>query len=118
MPGIIRSYVRIVDRLSQYVGLSAMYLIFLMVAVLIFDAITRNVIRGNTNCCWGGGVYAFRAGRTAWLRGRRHAPHDDAAGLPEPTAGEGGAIEVPRGMGSESAGKNPRPGTAFRQNRQ
>jgi TRAP-type mannitol/chloroaromatic compound transport system permease small subunit len=43
--------VRIVDRFSQYVGLSAMYLIFLMVGVLIFDAITRNVIEFPQHWC-------------------------------------------------------------------
>ncbi len=40
----IRTYVRIVDRLSDYVGIVAMYLIFLMIAVLLLDALTRNVV--------------------------------------------------------------------------
>ena len=44
MPQAIRAYVRIVDRIADYVGLVAMYLIFLMIAVLLLDAITRNVI--------------------------------------------------------------------------
>jgi len=44
MPNVIRSYVKTIDRLSDYVGLVAMYLIFLMVAVLLLDAVTRNVI--------------------------------------------------------------------------
>lgn len=44
MPNIIRSYVRIVDRFSEYVGVVAMYLIFAMVGILLLDAITRNVI--------------------------------------------------------------------------
>lgn len=44
MPNVIRGYVKIVDRLSDYVGLVAMYLIFFMVAVLLLDAVTRNVI--------------------------------------------------------------------------
>jgi len=37
-------YVRVVDRVSDYVGIVAMYLIFLMVGILLIDAITRNVI--------------------------------------------------------------------------
>ena len=44
MGGAVRTYVRIVDRMSDYVGIVAMYLIFLMVAVLLMDAVTRNVL--------------------------------------------------------------------------
>lgn len=44
MPNIIQTYVRWIDRISDYVGLIAMYLIFLMVGILLLDAITRNVI--------------------------------------------------------------------------
>lgn len=44
MSGAIRTYVRVVDRLSDYVGIVAMYLIFLMIAVLLMDAVTRNVL--------------------------------------------------------------------------
>ncbi|MEM9248247.1 MAG: TRAP transporter small permease subunit [Pseudomonadota bacterium] len=44
MPQTIRTYVRVVDRLSDYVGLVAMYLIFLMIAILLMDAVTRNII--------------------------------------------------------------------------
>ncbi|MBE3639856.1 TRAP transporter small permease subunit [Mangrovicoccus algicola] len=44
MPEAIRTYVRVVDRLSDWVGIVAMYLIFLMIAVLLLDAVTRNVI--------------------------------------------------------------------------
>ncbi|WP_201742299.1 TRAP transporter small permease subunit [Mangrovicoccus ximenensis] len=40
----MRTYVRVVDRLSDWVGIVAMYLIFLMIAVLLLDAVTRNVI--------------------------------------------------------------------------
>lgn len=45
MRSFVRSYVRIVDRLSDYVGYVAMYLIFAMVAILLLDAVTRNVIQ-------------------------------------------------------------------------
>lgn len=44
MPRAIRAYVRIMDRISDYVGLVAMYLIFLMIAILLLDAITRNML--------------------------------------------------------------------------
>ena len=37
-------YVRVVDKLSGYVGISAMYLIFAMVGILLVDAVTRNVV--------------------------------------------------------------------------
>ncbi len=42
---LMRNYVRVIDRLADYVGLVAMYLIFVMVAVLLLDAVTRNVIQ-------------------------------------------------------------------------
>ncbi|WP_284165001.1 TRAP transporter small permease subunit [Frigidibacter sp. SD6-1] len=41
----IRTYVRVTDRVSDYVGYAAAALIFYMGAVLIFDAFTRNVIK-------------------------------------------------------------------------
>ncbi|WP_299906719.1 TRAP transporter small permease subunit [uncultured Paracoccus sp.] len=44
MPGIIRHYVRIVDRLSDWSGWLAASLIFVMVATLLLDAVTRNVL--------------------------------------------------------------------------
>tara|TARA_R110001606_G_scaffold197152_1_gene344663 strand:+ start:213 stop:722 length:510 start_codon:yes stop_codon:yes gene_type:complete len=42
---LIRGYVRWIDRLSDYVGYVAMYLIFAMVGILLLDAVTRNVIQ-------------------------------------------------------------------------
>ncbi len=42
---LIRGYVRWIDRLSDYVGYVAMYLIFAMVAILLLDAVTRNVVQ-------------------------------------------------------------------------
>ena len=44
MPQLIRSYVRIVDRVSDYVGYLAASLIFFMGATLLLDAVTRNVL--------------------------------------------------------------------------
>ena len=51
MPGPIRAYVRIMDRLADWVGLIAMYLIFVMIGVLLLDAITRNVIHIPLHWC-------------------------------------------------------------------
>jgi len=44
MPQLIRSYVRIVDSVSDYVGYLAASLIFFMGATLLLDAVTRNVL--------------------------------------------------------------------------
>lgn len=44
MPKAIRVYVHWVDRLSDFVGIVAMYLIFLMIGILLIDAIWNNVI--------------------------------------------------------------------------
>ncbi|MEH6444344.1 MAG: TRAP transporter small permease subunit [Oceanospirillaceae bacterium] len=51
MQKYLNMYMRIVDKMSDYVGLVAMYLIFLMVAILLIDAVTRNVI--NIPLHWG-----------------------------------------------------------------
>lgn len=45
MRGLIASYVRMTDRISDYVGYLAASLIFVMGGALIFDAITRNLIK-------------------------------------------------------------------------
>lgn len=44
MPSVIRGYVRAIDRISDWAGWLAASLIFLMVATLLLDAVTRNVI--------------------------------------------------------------------------
>lgn len=44
MPQVIRSYVRIVDRMSDYVGYLAAALIFVMGGTLLLDAVTRNIL--------------------------------------------------------------------------
>ena len=51
MPKFIVNYVRVVDYFSTKFGRAAMYLIFLMIAVLLFDVITRNVIRIPMSWC-------------------------------------------------------------------
>jgi TRAP-type mannitol/chloroaromatic compound transport system permease small subunit len=44
MPRAIRTYVRVIDRMSDLVGYLAAALIFVMGGTLLFDAFTRNVI--------------------------------------------------------------------------
>jgi TRAP-type mannitol/chloroaromatic compound transport system permease small subunit len=44
MPELMRAYVRFVDKMSDYVGYLAASLIFVMVATLLLDAVTRNVL--------------------------------------------------------------------------
>jgi TRAP-type mannitol/chloroaromatic compound transport system permease small subunit len=44
MPQVIKAYVRIVDRISDYVGYLAAALIFFMGATLLLDAVTRNIL--------------------------------------------------------------------------
>ena len=44
MPHVIRAYVQIVDKVSDYVGYLAASLIFLMGGTLLLDAVTRNVL--------------------------------------------------------------------------
>ena len=51
MPKVIVNYVRVVDYVSTKVGRLAMYLIFVMIGVLLLDAITRNVIRIPLHWC-------------------------------------------------------------------
>lgn len=43
MPGAIRTYVRYVDALNRVVGLAAMYLVFAMMAVLLYSSFMKNV---------------------------------------------------------------------------
>ncbi len=43
MPKSLQTYVRWVDRVSDYTGIFAMYLIFAMVGVLILDAVTSGL---------------------------------------------------------------------------
>jgi TRAP-type mannitol/chloroaromatic compound transport system permease small subunit len=45
MPQLIRAYVRIVDKVSDYTGYLAASLIFFMGGTLLLDAVTRNVLK-------------------------------------------------------------------------
>lgn len=49
MPRAIERYVRSMDRISDLVGLFAMYLIYVMIAVLIFDVITDKILGMTQN---------------------------------------------------------------------
>ena len=51
MPGLIVNYVRWVDYASTKVGRIAMYLIFVMIGVLLLDAVTRNIINFPLSWC-------------------------------------------------------------------
>lgn len=51
MNGILHAYVRQMDRIADWVGLIAMYLIFLMIGVLLLDAVTRNAINLPQHWC-------------------------------------------------------------------
>lgn len=44
MPHLIRTYVRVVDKISDYTGYLAASLIFVMGATLLTDAVTRNIL--------------------------------------------------------------------------
>ncbi len=51
MPKPIMLYVRYVDWVSEKFGLVAMYLIFLMIGVLLLDAVTRNIVNIPLHWC-------------------------------------------------------------------
>ena len=51
MPKIVGHYVRLMDRIADWTGIVAMYLIFVMVAVLLLDAVTRNIINIPLHWC-------------------------------------------------------------------
>lgn len=51
MPRMVRAYVRWADAAADATGWAAMWLIFVMVGVLLLDAVTRNVIRMPLHWC-------------------------------------------------------------------
>ncbi|MCB1970645.1 MAG: TRAP transporter small permease subunit [Geminicoccaceae bacterium] len=51
LPPAAARYVRIVDMISDRVGLVSMYLIYAMVGILLLDAITRNVLMIPLHWC-------------------------------------------------------------------
>lgn len=48
MPGPIVAYVRFIDRLNRIVGRFTMYMVFVMMALLIYTAIARQIPTGET----------------------------------------------------------------------
>ncbi len=74
MPRTIRRYVRLVDRLNRGVGRLVMYLVFVMMALLLYASFSRTVL--NSPLMWGvemsqfmlvsyyllGGAYAMQMG--------------------------------------------------------
>lgn len=51
MRAAIKAYIRVMDRVADWVGLVAMYLIFVMIGVLLLDAVTRNIIDYPLHWC-------------------------------------------------------------------
>jgi TRAP-type mannitol/chloroaromatic compound transport system permease small subunit len=51
VPKFIVTYVKVIDYLSTKCGRVAMYLIFVMIAVLLLDAVTRNIINIPLSWC-------------------------------------------------------------------
>ncbi len=51
MTTLMKTYVRAVDAISDYVGYLAMALIFVMIGVLLLDAVTRNVLMIPLHWC-------------------------------------------------------------------
>ena len=51
MPQFIVKYVEVVDYVSTKCGRLAMYLIFVMIGVLLLDAVTRNIINFPLSWC-------------------------------------------------------------------
>lgn len=51
MPRFIVNYVKVIDYLSTKAGRIAMYLIFVMIGVLLLDAVTRNIINFPLSWC-------------------------------------------------------------------
>jgi TRAP-type mannitol/chloroaromatic compound transport system permease small subunit len=49
VPAAIERFVRMMDRISDWVGLFAMYLIYVMIAVLIFDVVTDKFLGMTQN---------------------------------------------------------------------
>jgi TRAP-type mannitol/chloroaromatic compound transport system permease small subunit len=74
MPAPVRAYVRWVDAVSGGIGLASMQTVFLMIGVLLLDAVTRNVVRMPQHWpiefaqftlaayYFGGGAYSLREG--------------------------------------------------------
>lgn len=71
---IAKGYVHNIDRFSDVIGIITMYMIYLMIGVLLFDAVTRNILNIPQSWCLEfvqfvlagyyivGGAYSLRLG--------------------------------------------------------
>lgn len=75
MPKLIRGYVRIVDRVSDWTGWLAASLIFVMVGTLLLDAVTRNVL--NVPVHWAIELTQFTLAAYYFLGGPFTLKNDD-----------------------------------------
>lgn len=75
MPSVLRSYVRVMDRISDLIGLAAMYLIFVMIGVLLFDVVTDKVFSWTQN--WTVEFAQFTLAAFYFLAGPRTLKNDD-----------------------------------------
>ena len=75
LPRIVRGFVSIADRLSDWTGWIAMWLIFLMVGVLLLDAVTRNVLGAPIH--WGVELAQFTLAAYFFLGGPVTLKNDD-----------------------------------------
>ncbi|TKW66008.1 MAG: TRAP transporter small permease subunit [Paracoccus denitrificans] len=75
MPKLIRGYVRIIDRISDWAGWLAASLIFVMVATLLMDAVTRNVL--NVPVHWAIELTQFTLAAYYFLGGPFTLKNDD-----------------------------------------
>lgn len=75
MPKLIKTYVRVVDRISDYVGIVAMYLIFAMVFILLLDAVTRNIVHIPMH--WGIEAAQFTLAAYYFMGGAMTLKNDD-----------------------------------------
>jgi TRAP-type mannitol/chloroaromatic compound transport system permease small subunit len=49
MPAFIKAYVRLMDRIADYIALFAMYLIYLMIGVLLYDVLADKMFNSVQN---------------------------------------------------------------------
>ncbi|MFD2236509.1 TRAP transporter small permease subunit [Aureimonas populi] len=75
MRGVIEAYVRVVDRLSDWVGIVAMYLVYAMGAVLLADAIARNTF--SLSLHWGVELVQFMLAAYYFMGGAKTLKDED-----------------------------------------
>lgn len=75
MARVLRAYVRWADRLADWTGWAAMWLIFMMVGVLLLDAVMRNVVRSPIH--WGVELAQFTLAAYFFMGGAITLKDDD-----------------------------------------